>query len=371
MSSSKNYYDVLGVSKTADKESIKKAYRRLAIKYHPDRNPGDKEAENKFKEAARAYEVLSDEGKKRKYDQFGKAGLGEGGMREHPFDNVNDIFSHFGDVFGDFFGGGFSQKRSRRNASRPGADLVYNLEIDLEDVLKGGEKDIQFESEEMCSICKGSRVKAGTKPMSCSYCHGTGQITRQQGFFSMTSTCYHCRGEGVMIKEKCKECYGSGRQSKTRHLKVTVPPGVYHRSRLLLKGEGEAGSLGGETGDLYVDIHLRRHREFQVEKQDLIKKVKISYLQALLGAEISIRILEGSQIKVKIPHGTAHGHLLRVSRKGLPLLNSHRRGDMILKVEVEIPKQLSQKEEELLFQISDLKGENVSKKSSGFFKKWK
>lgn len=372
MNSSRNYYDVLGVSKSAGPDEIKKAYRQLAIKYHPDRNPGNKKAEEKFKEAAKAYEILGDESKRKKYDQFGEAGLGEAGMGGASFENMSDIFSHFGDVFGDFFGGGFSQRSQRqRRQPRSGTDLAYELEVDLEDVLKGVEKDIQFNSDEVCPSCKGSRAKKGTRPVTCSSCHGTGQVTRQQGFFSMTSTCHRCRGEGTMIKEKCGECYGMGRKSRKRRIKVSVPAGVHHGSRLRLKGEGETGEWGGEPGDLYVGIHVKKHKEFQVQNRDLFKKIRISYLQSLLGSEVSVPTLSGSKTKVRINPGTSPGSLLRVPHQGLPFLNSYKNGDLILEVIVDIPKKLSQKEEELLYQISELKGESVSKKGSPFFKKWK
>ena len=372
---SKNYYDILGLSKDADQEAIKKAYRLLAIKYHPDRNPGDKKAEDKFKEAARAYEVLSDKKKRIQYDQFGESGLG--GFRSQgggaSFHNINDIFSSFGDVFSDFFGGFPRQGggSARRKQPRQGADLAYHLEIDLEDTLQGGQKEIHFNVEEACSICKGTGAKAGTKPKPCSICNGSGQVTQQQGFFSMTTTCHNCRGEGVIVKFKCMECRGVGRSMKKRSLKVHIPAGVKHGSRLRLNGEGESGEFGGPSGDLYVDIHVRKHRIFQVQGQNLHKKLKISYLQALLGAELFVTTLEGKNIPVKIPSGTEAGGVIHVSGQGLPFLRSYRRGDMVLEVDVEIPKRLSSKEEGLLYEIAESKGENVNKKKSAFFKKWK
>lgn len=355
-----DYYDILGVSKDADATTIKKAYRKLAMKYHPDQNPGNQEAEEKFKEAAQAYEVLSDDQKRQRYDQFGEAGVNGGfGGGGAGFHDVNDIFSAFGDIFGDFFGGGAGGQRTRRGSrARRGSDLRYYLEISLLDVLNGAEKEIQFDAEESCGDCSGSGAKPGTKPEPCSHCGGAGQVIRQQGFFQMASPCPVCNGEGTIIREKCDSCHGKGRVENKRKISVNVPAGIEAGTQLRVTGEGDGGFKGGPAGDLYVEIRINDEYDFQRQGEHLIKGLKISYLQALLGGKIKVETLDG-EIEVEVPKGTATGHHIQVNGEGLPSLRSTHRGNLVLDVEVEIPKKLGAKEEELLRQIAELKSESV------------
>lgn len=358
----KDYYEVLGVQRGADKETIKKAYRQMAMKYHPDRNPGDTKAEAQFKEAAEAYGVLSDDDKRARYDRFGHAGVngfggGPGGAAG--FHDINDIFSAFGDVFSDFFGGASAGQRSRsRSRARRGSDLRYVLEVDLKDVLTGLQKEIEFETEEGCKTCEGSGAKPGTKPEPCHTCGGRGQVVRQQGFFTMATTCHTCRGEGQTIKEKCSKCRGTGRTSVKRKLSINIPAGVDTGTQLRLSGEGESGYFGGGPGDLYVELRVREHDHFEREGRTLHGELEISYLQALLGAELEVETLDGKK-KVEIAPGSYDGAEIKLRHEGLPSLRSQPRGDLIYHLKVDFPKKLSKKEEELLRQIAEEKGESV------------
>lgn len=366
----RDYYEVLGVSRGADPNTIKKAYRQLAMKYHPDRNPGDKEAEEKFKEAAEAYDVLSNEEKRRRYDQFGHAAFkgGPGGFGGGPgFGDINDIFSAFGDIFGDIFGtaAGHARGRSRGSRAQRGSDLRYVLDVELKDVLTGTKKEIQFDSEETCKTCSGSGARAGTKPDTCRSCGGTGQVVRQQGFFTMATTCGTCRGTGQTIKDPCDKCHGSGRTDVRRKISISVPAGVDTGTQLRLSGEGEAGYFGGPPGDLYVQINVKRDPRFEREGQTLHVNAKISYLQALLGAVLEVDSIEGS-LEIEIEPGVAPGETVVVRGHGLPSLRNQKRGDMIVHVQVEMPKKLTKREEELLREIAQEKGEKVLGKA-GFF----
>ena len=364
----RDYYDVLGVQRSADGGAIKKAYRQLAMKFHPDKNPGDQEAESKFKEAAEAYEVLSNPDKRARYDRFGHAGMngqaGAGG-----FQDVGDIFDAFGDIFGDFFGGsarGGGRQRSRHQA-RKGADLRYYLDIELVDVLKGKEIPIEFDCEASCKKCEGSGAKKGSSPTTCATCGGAGQVVRQQGFFQMASPCPTCRGEGQVIKDPCGSCHGSGRERVHRKLSVNVPPGVDAGTQLRLSGEGEGGIKNGPNGDLYVEVRVKKDRRFQRNGQNLYSPLKLSYLQALLGVELTVETIEGSK-PLKVPRGVKEGSIVKLETMGLPSLRSSRRGDHVFEVLVEYPKKLAKKEEELLREIAQLKSENVAESSrSGFF----
>lgn len=369
----KDYYEVLGVSRSADADTIKKAYRKLALQYHPDRNPGDKAAEDKFKEAASAYEILSDQDKRRRYDQFGHAGVngpgGFGGGGAQGFGDVGDIFEAFGDIFGDIFGGrgGPGAGRGRSRSTR-GADLRYLMEIELKEVLTGVKKDIEFNAESECKSCEGSGAEAGSKPETCSTCGGSGQVVRQQGFFSMASTCGTCRGRGEVIKNPCKTCRGSGRQPTKRKLMVNVPPGVNNGTQLRLSREGEGGARGGEPGDLYVEIRVRPDKRFERQDDHLVAELKISYLQALLGTEVEVETLTGPE-KLTVPRGTQPGELLRLAAQGLPSLRSGRRGDLVYQLTVDLPQKLSKDEERLLREIAEAKGEAVAPPPKGFFKR--
>jgi molecular chaperone DnaJ len=365
----RDFYEVLGVEKGADESAIKKAYRQMAMKFHPDKNPGDKQAEERFKEAAEAYSVLSDPDKRARYDRFGHAGVGgPGGFGGGGFHDVGDIFSAFGDIFGDIFGSGagmgMGTDRGRRGR-RPtrGADLRYVLDIELKDVLKGTKKEIDFESEESCKKCAGV---GGTGLENCKTCGGRGQVVRQQGFFTMATTCGTCRGEGQIIKEKCTECRGRGRKSVKRKVAITVPPGVETGTQLRLNGEGEAGYFGGPQGDLYVQVSVRDDRYFERDGQNLHVKASVSYLQALLGSELEVDTLEDEVATIEVPPGTQSGDVLAIPGQGLPSLRSQRRGDLLVHVKVEFPKKLSKKEDELLRQIAEDKGLKVAKKKGLF-----
>lgn len=367
----RDYYEVLGIQRSSDADTIKKAYRKLALQYHPDRNPGDKTAEDKFKEAAKAYEILSDKEKRARYDQFGHAGVngqsGFGGRGGHGFGDVNDIFDAFGDIFGDMFGQQQGRGRSRSRASR-GSDLRYVMEVDLKEVLTGAKKEIEFNSEVDCKTCSGKGAEPGSSAETCGTCGGAGQVVRSQGFFQMASTCPTCRGAGEIIKKPCKVCRGSGKESARRKLVVNVPAGVNNGTQLRLTGEGEAGSRGGPAGDLYVEMRVKPDKRFQRQDDHLIRPLSISYLQALLGTEVEIETLTGQET-VQVPRGTQPGELIRLVGQGLPSLRSTRRGDLVLQITVDLPKKLSKEEEKGLRDIAEAKGEKVAEASKGFFKR--
>jgi molecular chaperone DnaJ len=372
----KDYYEILGVQRGADKDSLKKAYRQLAMKFHPDRNPGDKAAEDKFKEAAEAYDVLSDDEKRARYDRFGHAGVNGfgsgGGAGPQGFHDINDVFSAFGDIFSDMFGGQPGQGRGRggRTRARRGADLRYMLDIELKDVLSGTQKEIQFESEDTCKTCTGTGAKAGSQPEKCKTCAGSGQVVRQQGFFTMATTCHTCRGEGQTIKDPCGTCRGTGRTDVKRKLSINVPAGVDTGTQLRLSGEGEAGSFGGPGGDLYVEIRVRDDRRFERDGQHLHGDLSVSYLQAILGAQIEVDTILG-KTKVDVKPGSQSGSEVRLKGEGLPGLRSQPRGDVVYHLDVEIPKKLTKKEEELLREIAKEKGESVGSENGGFFSRKK
>lgn len=363
-------YAVLGVTKDADQDSIKKAYRKLAMQYHPDKNPGNKAAEDKFKEAAKAYEVLGNKEKRARYDRFGLAGVEGFGGGGAGFHDVSDVFEAFGDIFGDFFGGGAGgggRRTGRRDRTRPsrGADLRYRLTIDLKDVLSGIQKEIEFETEVDCGVCQGSGAKAGSEPRACGTCGGRGQVIRTQGFFQMATPCPTCSGEGVVISDPCEKCEGAGRVLNQRHLAVNVPAGVDTGTQLRLTGEGEAGRRGGPAGDLYVEIQVKAHASFTRREQHLYAPLKIGYLQALLGAEIEVETLVGKEV-IEVPRGIQHGEWLKIAGQGVPSLRGGRPGDLMFEVQLQMPKKLSKDEELKLREIATLKGEAVSTKK-GFF----
>ncbi len=367
--SKKDYYEVLGVDRSSDPDVIKKAYRKKAMKFHPDKNPDDPSAEEKFKEAAEAYSVLSDPSKKQQYDQFGHAGVNGGFGGSGGFQDASDIFNNFSDIFGDFFGGaggGRSRGRSRTGPQR-GSDLRYFMDVSFKDSYLGAEKEIEFESETSCSPCKGTGAKPGSSPISCLNCGGSGQVVRQQGFFSMATTCGRCKGTGQVISDPCHSCAGAGREEKKRKLKVTIPAGVESGTQLRLSGEGDGGLRGGPSGDLYVAIRLNRHKDFRREGLNLIGKVKISYLQAILGAEIMVKTLEGEE-ELKIPHGTQPKDILRVRKRGFKSLSSETHGDLHWEVDIEFPTKLDKKDEELLREIAQRGKVEVADSKKGWFK---
>ena len=362
MATDRDYYEILGVEKSADGDSIKKAYRKLAMQFHPDKNPGDKAAEEKFKEAAEAYGVLSDPDKRAKYDRFGKSAFkgGAGGFGGGAgFGDVDDIFSHFGDIFSDFFGGGMGggQRRGggRTSGPRRGADLRYVTEITLKDVIEGIEREIEFDTEDSCQSCNGSGAESGSSAMTCPTCGGQGQVVRQQCFFTMASPCPNCAGEGTIVKNPCKKCRGKGRTEQHRKIRLTVPAGVDSGTRLRVTGEGEGGFRGGPAGDLYVEVVVKEDKQFQRQGEHLLSEVNVDYLQVLLGGELDVHTVTGTT-RVKIPAGTQVGETIRVSGEGLPSLRGSRRGDLYLTVSVEFPRKISGKEKELLQEIAEIRG---------------
>ena len=351
--SKRDYYEVLGVNRDAGDDEIKKAYRKLAMKFHPDRNPDNKEAEEKFKEAKEAYEMLSDPQKKAAYDRYGHAGvdpsMGGGGQGfEGGFADA------FGDIFGDLFGGG--GRGGRSNVYR-GADLRYNLEITLEEAARGAEKTIRIPTVEECGTCHGSGAKPGTQPKTCPTCNGHGQVRVQQGFFSIQQTCPKCHGSGKIIPDPCRDCGGAGRVKKHKTLEVKIPAGIDEGMRLRHAGHGEPGVNGGPPGDLYVEIHIRKHAVFERDHDDLHCEMPISITTAALGGEIEIPTLEG-MARLKIPAETQSGKVFRLRGKGIKNVRSHVHGDLLCHVVIETPVNLTERQKELLRELEESSREN-------------
>lgn len=371
MSVKRDYYEILSVERTADGETIKKAYRKLAMQYHPDRNPGDKSAEDKFKEAAEAYEILGSADKRAQYDRFGHQAFQGAGGSGGGFQDMNDIFSHFGDIFGDIFGGGFAQQQGgrgrSRNAVRKGADLRFITEIELAEVITGKEQQIEFDTEAGCTDCNGSGAAKGSSASTCKVCRGTGQVVRQQGFFTMATTCHHCHGSGEVIETPCTGCHGKGRVGVKRKIKVNIPAGVDNGTRLRVANEGEGGYRGGPNGDLFVEIRVQEHEIFEREGDHLFAELDVPYVQFLLGGQIKTDVLDG-EADLEIPRGSKAGDRIKVAGRGMPSLRGSRRGDLYFTLNVEFPKKLSEDEEKLVRQIADLHQTKVSAKKKGFFK---
>lgn len=359
----RDYYDVLGVSRSASEEDLKRAYRKLALKYHPDRNPGDKAAEESFKEAAEAYEVLRDPQKKRIYDAYGHEGLQGSGFSG--FRGFEDIFSSFGDVFQEFFSFGFGGSPRSKTASRPGDDLAYDMVLGFEEAVFGVEKEISIETFVGCDQCGGSGAEPGTRESMCPMCQGSGQVVQSQGFFRISTTCVRCQGTGRVLVSPCNSCGGQGRVRKSRKVQVKVPPGVDTGTRLRLRGEGDFGYRGGVAGDLFVRLEVRQHELFERDGDNLYCKVSISFIQAILGDKIEIPTLEGVKI-VEIEPGTQPGAVIRFSGEGVPRLRGYGRGDLFIEVEVKIPKQVTPRQEELLMAFIELEKE----KTESRVKKW-
>ena len=360
----RDYYEVLGVSSDAGSEEIKRAYRKRALKYHPDRNPGDKEAEERFKEAAEAYEVLRDPEKRQIYNQFGHEGLE--GREFTGFTGFDDIFSSFGDIFEGFFG--FGTRRGRRSAARQGRSLRYDLEMTLEDAFYGKEEEILFHKLENCGTCHGTGLKPGSEPEICSTCQGRGQVVRSQGFFQISTTCSECHGQGQIISDPCKECGGGGKVRIEKKISVKIPPGVETGSQLRLRGEGEPGENGGPHGDLFVVIHLKDHDFFKREDEDLFCEIPISFVQAALGDSITIPVLgDEGRFKLKISEGTQPGDVIKVPEKGMPsLTRQDKRGNLYVKINVTIPRKLNQSQKELLKAFAQTEGtKQAGKKKKG------
>ncbi|OFW37531.1 MAG: molecular chaperone DnaJ [Acidobacteria bacterium RIFCSPLOWO2_12_FULL_67_14b] len=345
--SKRDYYEILGVGKTASDQDIKSAYRKLALKHHPDRNPGDKVAEDKFKEAAEAYAVLCDDDKRARYDRFGHAGVGgaagPGGFDPSVFTEFQDIFGGLGDIFG--FGGG------RRGGPQRGADLRYDLEIEFVQAAKGVETSIQIPRHETCEACKGSGAAPGSSPTTCPQCRGAGQLRYQQGFFTVARTCGQCRGAGKVIAKPCHTCKGGGTVEKTRKLTVKIPAGIATGQRLRLTGEGEAGTHGGPTGDLYVVIIVREHEFFQRDGNDLHCRVPLPFTTLALGGEIKVPGIEGTET-IKVAESTQTGTVFRLRGKGLPDVSGRGRGDLLITVQAVTPKKLTKDQRRLLEELA-------------------
>jgi molecular chaperone DnaJ len=342
----RDYYEILGISKTASNEEIKKNYRKIAMQSHPDKNPGDKKAEERFKEAAEAYEVLSDKQKREIYDHYGHEGLSNTGFRG--FNGFDDIFTNFGDIFEDVFGFGNARGRGRsRSAARAGTDLRYDLKISFLEAAFGLTTTIDLEKLNTCSKCHGSGAAAGSSPETCRTCQGRGQVLQSSGFFTISSTCPHCGGHGKVIAKPCSHCRGMGKEKIAKSVQLKIPAGVETGSRLRLRSEGEAGDQGGPSGDLYVFLHVEDHDFFVRSGDDIICRVPISFVQAALGATIEVPTLEEKE-KIKIPKGTQNGKTLRLKGKGIPHIRGYGRGDQIVEVFVQIPIDLNKKQEELL-----------------------
>lgn len=355
----RDYYEILSVSRNASESELKKSYRQMALKYHPDKNPGDHEAEEKFKEAAEAYEVLSDPEKRQTYDQFGHDGLknkGFGGFR-----GFEDIFSSFGDLFGDFFGGG---------GQRSGADLRADVTISFTEAAFGSEQTVSVRKHVPCQICKGSRCKPGSSPVMCGTCRGTGQVVRSQGFFSLQSPCPNCHGTGQIIQNPCTQCHGEGVEIEKKEISVNIPGGVDDGSRLRLRGEGEAAP-GVPPGDLYVFVHVQAHEFFHREGNDIYCQLNVSFSQAALGAEIEVPLLDDKHQVITLSAGTQSGDRYRISGGGIPFLQGRGRGDQIIQLVVKTPKKLSKRQKELFHELAEIDGKPVREKLKGFFERLK
>ncbi|HRU14467.1 MAG TPA: molecular chaperone DnaJ [Anaerohalosphaeraceae bacterium] len=368
----RDYYEVLGVEKTATPEEIKRAYRKKAIQYHPDKNPGDKEAEAKFKECAEAYEVLSDPEKRKRYDQFGHDGLQGVGVHDYSRMNVEDISDMFGDIFGDLFGD-FWGRRSRGTQSREpvrGYDLETTVELTLEEVAQGTEKTIEFTRQDLCSDCGGSGAAKGKAPTRCSNCGGSGQVQRAGlgGFFQMVSTCPKCKGSGQIITDPCRTCRGTGLIPCKRTLTVKIPPGVHEGQAIRINGEGEPGRFGGPRGDLYCYVRIKAHPFLMRKDSDLMVTVPLSFTQMALGTTIDVPTLNGTR-KLKIPAGTQHGSIFRIRGQGLPDMRTGGRGDLLVQTAVEIPRRLTPEQERLLRQYAEMEARQTGSESSSFFER--
>jgi len=370
MTSKRDYYETLGVSREAAAGDIKKAYRKKALENHPDRNPGDEAAIERFKEASEAFDILGDDEKRARYDRYGHAGVSgpEGGAG---FNDISDIFDAFGDLFGGSFFGGGGRGRSRgRRRARQGESLRTSLNIDLLEAASGCKKEVIIERRELCSICDGSGSKPGSSPVDCEYCGGQGQVIQSQGFFRIQTTCPACHGEGKLIREKCSPCNGTGRENKEFHLEVHVPGGVDSGMKLCVRGEGEPGAGGGPRGDLYVEIYVKPHPLFEREGQNLTCKIPIAYSQAVLGTELEVPILTGRH-QLTIPAGTQTGNIFRLKRYGMPNPHGGSPGDLFVQIHVDVPKKLSQRQEELIRELAEIEHVEVTQHSKSFFEKLK
>ncbi|MDQ7058501.1 MAG: molecular chaperone DnaJ [Ghiorsea sp.] len=368
--SKRDYYDVLGVDKSADKNDVKRAYRKLAMKYHPDRNPDDEKAAASFREVTEAYEVLADEEKRARYDQYGHAGVddqmggfGSGGFQSsHAYQDFGDLF---GSVFGEAFGGGGGGQQHNH-----GSDLRYNLNITLEEAALGKEVELEIPKHESCDTCSGSGARPGTNPVPCSTCGGHGQVQMQQGFFAVRRTCPSCQGAGKKIESPCVSCGGTGRKKVKKNLKVKIPAGVYDGAQVRVSGEGEAGTQGGSPGDLFIVVRIKEHAMFERDGADLHCEMPITFPQATLGAEVDAPTLDG-KVKIRIPAGTESGRVFRLRGHGVKDVRVHQKGDLFVRVQIAVPKKLTAKQEELLKAFAKETGDEVYPERSSFLGKAK
>ena len=369
----RDYYDILGVSKSSSKDEIKKAYRTTAFKYHPDKNPGDKAAEEKFKEASEAYSVLSDDKKKVNYDQFGHSAFESGGGQGFSGFGGFDT-SSFSDVFEDFFGdftGSSSRGSGRRSSASRGNDLRYDLSITLEEAYNGLEKKIQYTTYKKCGSCKGNGAEPGSKPIVCDYCNGKGKIRSNQGFFTVQQTCPQCDGYGEKIGKACSACRGNGKVQSNENVSVKIPKGVDDGTRIRLSGKGEAGSKSGGSGDFYLFISVKNHNLFKRSEENLFFELPITFADAALGTALEVPCIDGSKVKVKIPEGTQYGKQLRLKDKGMPILRKSSYGDLYIRIIPEIPVSLNKRQKELLEEFKEIENTKISPSIKTFFDKAK
>ena len=383
MATKRDYYEVLEVTRTSTGEEIKRSYRKLAVKYHPDKNPGDHTAEEKFKELGEAYDVLSDEQKKAAYDRYGHAafaqgggvprGGGGGGGFHDPFDIFREVFGASGGgggIFEQFFGGAAGGQRPDRDGKQRGSDLRYDMHIRLEEAAFGCEKEIEVSKLETCDVCNGSGAESGSRAVSCRDCGGRGQVISSRGFFQVSQTCPRCRGTGQVIERPCRKCSGEGRTEAVSRIKLKIPAGIEDGSRLRSMRNGEAGMRGGPPGDLYVVVHIKEHEVFEREESNLFCEVPVSFSVAALGGEVNVPTLDG-QAQLKIPAGTQSGTAFKLRGKGVPSINSHNRGDLIVRVAVEVPTRLNAEQRKTLEEFAALMGEENTPLHKSFFEKAK
>ena len=374
--SKRDYYEILGITKGASSAEIKKAYRKAAVEHHPDKNPDDPQAEERFKEVGEAYEILSNEEKRAAYDRFGHSAFSGGGQRSHdPFDLFREVFggggggAGGGGIFEELFGGGGGRGR-RGGSSNRGADLRYDLELSLEEAAAGTEKQLELEKAVTCKACAGSGSSSDSGSTACNTCGGHGQVISSRGFFQVQQTCPDCRGEGAIIKNPCSDCHGEGRVEELSRIKLKIPAGIAHGSRIRSTGNGESGRRGGGSGDLYVVVHIKEHDVFERDDNDLFCEVPIPFIVAALGGELEIPTLTG-KASIKIPAGTQNSTVFRLRDRGIQFLNSTRKGDLMVQVQVEIPTKLNKQQRETLQTFADSIGVKNSPMHEGFFKKAK
>ena len=366
----RDYYDVLGINKSATSDQIKSAYRKLAVKHHPDKNKGDKSSEEKFKEASEAYHVLSNTERKQNYDNFGHAAFENGGGGRGGFGNF-DFSSNFSDIFEDFFGEGFGGGRRSRKSNNRGSDLRYDLSISLNEAFSGKKQDIKFSTSEKCDICKGTGSKPGHSPSTCSMCGGHGQVRSSQGFFTVQQTCPQCGGSGEQITHPCTSCGGQGKKQASKRLSVTIPKGVDDGTRIRVSGKGEAGSKGGSSGDLYLFISVDNHEIFKRSEENLYYELPISFTDAALGTSVEVPSIDGGKSKIKIPAGTQHGKQFRLKGKGMPILRRNLFGDLYIRINTQVPNSLSKRQKEILQEFGEIEKNKPDPIIKNFFEKAK